>query len=229
MADDAPLTSFRETIDSARDKVLTSARQSFDGVKESVKSANPYIGEKIEASEKAVTQLTSEFEEKGFCTNYKNFNIELFRPFMRADAAKPLLSEIKSTLTLKPENPTMAFVMWNVLCFWLGVIDFLILFLSSSGVVAGALTVAAADGFTGYCFAYYFYFVFVCTENKKWKLTGFLALAFYVLIVIYLAVAAFTELNIVELILNILKAVFNTIVGYHAYRLYKDTPTPEML
>ena len=61
MADDAPLTSFRETIDSARDKVLTSARQSFDGVKESVKSANPYIGEKIEASEKAGTLLTSEF------------------------------------------------------------------------------------------------------------------------------------------------------------------------
>ena len=37
---------------------------------------------------------------------------------MRADASKPLLAEIQSTLTLKPENPTMAFVMWNVLCFW---------------------------------------------------------------------------------------------------------------
>ena len=73
----------------------------------------------------------------------------------------------------------------------------------------------------GYCFAYYFYFVFVCTENKKWKLTGFLALVFYVLIVIYLAYAAATTLNIPELILNVLKAIFNTIVGYHAYLLYK--------
>lgn len=228
MADDAP-KSFRETIDSARDQVLTTARKSFDGVKESVKTANPYLGEKLEQTEGAVTKLTTEFEEKGFCTNYKNFNIELFRPFMRADAAKPLLAEIQSTLTLKPENPTMAFVMWNVLCFWLGVFDFMFLFLVSSGVVAGELVIAAADGFTGYCFAYYFYFVFVCTENKKWKLTGFVALVFYVLIVIYLAYAAATTLNIPELVLNVLKAIFNTIVGYHAYLLYKGAPSAEML
>ena len=65
MADDAP-KSFRETLDSARDQVLTSARKSFDGVKESVKTANPYLGEKLEQTEGAVTKLTTEFEEKGF-------------------------------------------------------------------------------------------------------------------------------------------------------------------
>jgi len=199
-------------------------------MKEGIKTANPYLGEKIEQTETIVKTTVSEFESKGFCSNYKDFNIELFRPFKRADNDLPVMSQIVGTLSLKPENPKMAFVMWNVLCFWLGVIDFVVLFLISDSLVAAALVVAAADGFAGYCFAYLFYFVFICSGKKQWMLVGFVFIALYVCITLYLCYANAVTLDILELLLNVLKTASNTIIGYHAYVLFKDTPSgPEML
>jgi len=231
MADNGatPLDSFRAQLDSARDKIGETTRKSFDGMKDSLK-ANPALAQGLEKTETAVKTTVSEFEEKGFCTNYKKFNEELLRPFSRMDGSKSMVAEVMGTITLKPENPKTSFVLWNVLCFWLGVVDFVLMFLFSNTVVAGALTVAAADGFAGYCFAYFFYFIFICTDKKKWMLIGFSAIAVYVLTVLILAYYALTSFNVAELVLNLLKVVANAIMGYSAYLLYKEASDPkEML
>jgi len=82
----------------------------------------------------------------------------------------------------------------------------------------------------GYCFAYFFYFVFICSGNKQWMLVGFIFIAIYVCITIYLSYMNIVAFNILELLLNVLKTIFNTIVGYHAYILFQATPSgAEML
>ncbi|KAL1500248.1 hypothetical protein AB1Y20_012916 [Prymnesium parvum] len=229
-----PLESFRASVDSAREKIATSTAKSIGGCKESLKTHNPKLALKLEETENAVKKVSSEFDELGFWTNYKNYNVELFRPFKRADASKPLLSEIKGSLSLKPENPKMAFVLWNVLAFWLGVIGAVLMFLVSDALVLASLAYAASRMFVGYCFAYLFYFIFICTDKKKWMLFGFVAILLYVLLTVYGAynsAAHITEGDaVLELVLNILYSAFNIIVCYHAYHLYKGVPSQaEML
>jgi len=215
------LNSFRESFDTARDKIMTETSKGMVAAKKTLEEKNPYLHKKVEETETKVMEITSDFEKQGFCKNYKDYNIELFRPFKRADASKALLEEIKSTLTFKPENPKMAFVMWNVLCFWLGVADFIIVFLTATTLVSGALVVAAADGFAGYCCAYFFYFVFICTANPNYMMLGFIALALYVVTVMYLAYTCAVTGNFLEVVLNILKAIFNFVVSYHGFLLWK--------
>ena len=77
----------------------------------------------------------------------------------------------------------------------------------------------------GYCFAYFFYFIFICSGNKKWMLYGFAALVTYVLMTSTSAAAAMI-LNIPEVVLNVLKATINSVVGLHAYTLWKVTRPP---
>jgi len=219
-----PLDSFRESLASARSKTAEIAEQSFRKTQEALKESNPFLAEKLEKTAATVTKVNSDFEELGFWTNYKNYNIELFRPFKRADPAKPLMVEIQETLTLKPENPKMAFVMWNVLCFWLGVLDVLVLGLFQASLFLWVLTVAAVDFFAGYAFAYFFYFVFVCSEKKSWMKVGFAAIAIYVATVLYLAYASVMTVDILGVVLNVAKAIANGIVGYHAYLLFTAAP-----
>jgi len=212
-------TSFRDTLDSARKSVADGVEAGYGNMKESLKTANPYLGEKLETTEGKIKETAADFEKKGFCEKYKEFNVELFRPFKNK---KSIMGDIMSTLTLKPEDPKAAFKLWNALCFWLGVVDFVILFLISTSLVASALVVAACDGFLGYCFAYFFYFIFVCGEKKFYMLFGFVLIALYVCITIYLSYYnALVSLNILELVLNVLKTLFNTIIGYHAFLLFK--------
>jgi len=210
-------------VDTARESVS----QSFNNMKESLKQANPSWHEKLEQTSATITKTTSEFEQLGFCTNYKNFNVELFRPFKRADKDKPLIEEIKSTLTLKPEDLKLAFVVWNVLCFWLGVVDFIVLFLVATDVVAGALTIAAMDGFAGYCVAYFVYFIFVCSVKKKWMLLGVIFLVSYVCWLIYHAYNSVTSIDVIEVLIDVPKIAFNSILTYHAFMLYKETKEEE--
>jgi len=213
----APL-SFRETMDSARDKVVTtldSARTSFK------EKAPPFLVTKVEELE----EVGKDYQDKGFYSNWKDFNKEVLSLFKEGSWKDQLMS----TLTLKPEDPKAAFIFWIVACFWLGVVDFVMYFLLSNTLVLTGLILALADGFTGYCFAYFFFFTFVCTEKKKYKLLGFVMLAVYTLTVLYFTYAKLVPgMHIEEALVNLLKALFNSIASFHAFKLYKS-PTPEML
>ena len=52
---------------------------------------------------------------------------------------------------------------------------------------------------------------------------GFSALVVYVLTTVYLAYTSVLGLNYLEVVLNLLKALFNTIVAFHGFKLYQAT------
>jgi len=226
MAEDGetPIATFRKSIDGMGDKVRETAAKSFEGTKLWIKEKNPALGEKIDEAEQVVLTYRGEFEKKGFCENYKDYNKLLLSTPMSMT-----MERMKASLSMKPEDPKTAFITWNVMCFWLGVVDLILVGLLTVGLVLGALGMAALDCFLGYVVAYFFYFVFICSENKKLMQFGFIALAAYVVITLYLAYTSFMGLQFLEVGLNVFKAVFNSIVSFHAFQLYRATPAAELV
>jgi len=51
----------------------------------------------------------------------------------------------------------------------------------------------------------------------------------YVVITLYLAYTSFMGLQLLEVGLNVFKAVFNSIVSFHAFQLYRATPAAELV
>lgn len=143
------------------------------------------------------------------------------------NVTRTLCTNALSTLP-NPFRPSTAasrkakFVLWNVLCFWLGVVDLLVIFaLKSELASTWAWLIALVDGLLGYLFAYTFYFVFVAYGSSlKWMLWGVGLVASYVALTAYLTYEGLRgpgdHIEAIEGVLNGCKAVANTVVLYHA-------------
>jgi len=190
----------------------------------------------------SVTEVTSEFEEQGFCRNFGEFNSELVRPFKRlgedkADAADSVAGLLgrncRSVLATLP-NPfrpasakkrRVAFVLWNVLTMWLGVLDLVVIVLLKSELSSlWAWLIAFVDGVLGYLFAYLFYFIFISYGKQKWMLRGLVFILAYVAGTAWLTyqgvVGPGNHVQRVEAVLNSLKAFANLVVVWHGLQIY---------
>jgi len=222
---ESPMNTFRKSVDGMGEKVRDTASKSFDSTKLWIKEKSPGLGETIENIEKEVlTTYREDVEKKGFYENYKDYNKLLFSVPMSTTKEALIAS-----LTGKPQSVKDAFILWNVLCFWLGVVDLLLVGMLTVGLVFGAFSIAALDCFAGYVMAYFFYFVFICAENKKLMTFGSVCLAVYVLLTLYLGYTSFMTLNILEVVLNAFKAAFNSVVAFYAIQLYRATPQKELV
>jgi len=178
-----------------------------------------------------------EFEGQGYTSGFKTFNHELFRPWKGAEGRG--CSTCAETLTLRPRFPKMAFIVWNVVCFWIGIFDAVLVLTLESKFSALGFAVAAFDSLLGYAFAYTFYFLFITTgpRTKLWMFRGLILIALYVLgtgALVYLAtrkiefIEHLTGETVNEVVLEIViegaKCFANTIVFYHGLRLYIAQP-----
>ena len=132
-------------------------------------------------------EVAVDFEEQGFSAGFVAFNSELLRPFKRMKRdycthPSGIVLDVCDTLSLRPSSPKMAFIFWNVMCFWVGAIDVVLVLLLEHGVSWLSVVVACVDGLLGYLFAYTFYFLFIltCKRTKFWMRVGLVVIAAYV-------------------------------------------------
>lgn len=86
-----------------------------------VYSHSPWAGDKITQAQNAAADL----EAKGWSAHFSEFNAELLRPF--TDGVSQVAGVVEATARCTPgQNSSVAFALWNVLCFWLGVAVLLI-------------------------------------------------------------------------------------------------------
>ena len=193
---------------------------------------------------KEISDVKSEFEENGFYSDFGEFNIELFRPFKRMEAeAPPKLSvmsacgvclKLMAPLLMTCPNPfkpssessrKIAFVIWNVVCFWLGVFDLLLIFLlKSEKSSVWAWLIAIVDGALGYLFAYTFYFLFISYAKPEYMRIGLYIMGLYVLGTAYLTYEGLAgpggHIDKSEGIVNGCKAVANAVEMYWGIKIY---------
>lgn len=196
-----------------------------------------------------IGEIHSEFAAEGWGNCFMKFNSELLRPFTRedTDASAKSMSEscgtacqqclpamvatICSTLP-NPCRPTsdksrkMQFVVWNVLCFWLGVLDLVVMFALRGDHALGVWgwSIALIDGVLGYLFAYTFYFIFISYGNKAWMGRCLWIIFFYAAGTAYLTYEGLegpgTHIVKTEGAINGLKAVANLIVFFHGLQMW---------
>ena len=208
-------------------------------------STRGHLEERVESAWDALDEVASEFSKQGFCRTFGEFNAELLRPFKRMSnddeprrgmlpgpvmlmraACLPVLATLPNPC--KPTSPSsrkFAFVLWNVLCFWLGVLDLVIIFLLRSELSSmWAWMIALVDGLLGYLFAYTFYFVFIAYGKRKWMGLGLLLLVSYVFGTGYLTYEGLNgpgdHIEVIEGVVEGLKATANTVVFYHGLQIY---------
>ena len=202
------------------------------------------------AEDPSLFEELSEFEKRGFRSTFGEFNVELLRPFKRFDGGSDsdgipqtwrgalrcctstcqnlcgnILTSLPNPFVPSNEASRKAkFVLWNVLCFWIGVVDLVVIFALKSELHSGwAWVIALFDGFLGYLFAYTFYFIFVLYGKQRWMLGGLAIVAAYVLGTAYLTYEGTngpgTHIEMTEGVLNGCKALANMIVLYHGAKI----------
>ena len=194
----------------------------------------------------ALVELHSEFEENGFYGTFQEFNRELVQPFQRFDAeaegvgstncaaqSLTVITTVCSRMCASLPNPCRPssessrkakFVFWNVLTFWIGMVDLVVIFVLKSEKSSGwAWLLALVDGLLGYLFAYTFYFIFIAYGKSEWMQWGLWMILAYVLLTAYLTYASLCgpghHVEMVEGGLNGCKALSNTIVLWHGFKM----------
>jgi len=165
---------------------------------------------KVEISEKSpfaasafvkAEAIAGQFGENGYCEQFATFNYELLRPFNSLrESDDSLLTNVAKAFSLRPKAPKVAFVFWNVVCFWIGIIDLILVLLLEHGLTVVSTVVGLVDGVLGYLFAYTFYFLFISTgpNMMSWMGLGLVLITLYVLGTGYLTVRAWNSLEMIE-------------------------------
>ena len=111
-------------------------------------STVPIVNQLMQSAE----VVAGDFEDQGYSSQFAIFNTELIRPFKRSGEGR-VCSDFLNTLSLMPRNPKMAFIIWNVICFWVGIADVILVLLLEHGLSTFTALLGAVDGALGYIFA----------------------------------------------------------------------------
>ena len=203
------------------------AEQAAAVIQEKTRQAALNIGvphEKVAEAEDNLAYAGNDYADSGF-GNFANFNIELIRPFKRLSGSsfEEMKSEIVSSIALKAPNPTQAFILWNILCFWLGILD--ITFALLFGLNLFSLIIFGLNAASGYIFAYFFYHTFIVLRKKRYLICGFGMLCVY--IAMMLMAASVSLINPFGFGFSVAKALANAILALHAWQLVQLAPEEE--
>lgn len=199
----------------------------------------------LNAVSSCVAETAAELDQLGFRSTLIGYHRELILPFsrlgdedagasplqvLRAGCCAPLLNTLPCANIGRPSSDRVrkaSFVLWNVACFWLGVIDLvLIAVLKEKHIEASFWTscIALVDGLAGYFFACLFYFLFVSSVNTRFQGWGLWILLLYAGGTAYLTYEALEHpedhVEIAEGVLNALKCVANLAAFSWALRIW---------
>lgn len=207
-----------------------------------VAAACPWLVGAVRSLATSVQATAAEWEALGYTSGFRDFQSELMRPF-KASTYTPgpnTRTTCLDTLSFCPRHPRQAFILWNVLCFWVGVLDLLLVLLLEHGLTVYTALLGLVDGLLGFLFAYTFYFLFVTTgpRAKLWMLRGLLIILSYVLATGLLTYLAFSRIALIkqatgetyrevmmEIGLEGAKCASNVLVLYHALLIYCAQPS----
>ena len=191
----------------------------------------------------------AEFHSEGYSEHFGIFNVELLRPLKAprrastAPDAAPTQGATCDTVldmfSLRPRAPKMAFIFWNVVCFWVGILDVVLVLVLEHGLSTFAILMGVFDGVLGYAFAYTFYFLFITTgiRTKLWMARGLGVILCYVLGTGFLTYSAWQRIEFIEeqtgetlnevlleIFLESAKCLANLFVLFHGVLLYAAQP-----
>ena len=93
--------------------------------------------------------------------------------------------EVSRTMRLeKPADVKGSFILYNVLAFWMGVLESLIF-----AVFGGSLLSLVWNGALSFCVAYTLYFTMTCTQIKPYMFYSLCFIALYILFNVYMGVS----------------------------------------
>ena len=174
-----------------------------------IKRQSPFAADRIDD----VVHAVSEMERRGYYSHVAEFNDALLKPLK--EGMNDVINGVRSTATCQPaQNPREAFILWNVLCFWLGVVLlFVTLLLPFGSALAEVLGCALR-----YSIAYTLHFVFIKSPNRQWLLVSLVLLGLYVSSCLFAGVAGVVFL--LPAVISFTRAFANAILLFHAYSLY---------
>lgn len=174
-----------------------------------VREASPWAGERLDEAAAAAVEM----ERKGFSKHVKEFNASLLRPLQ--DGTSEVLAVARATATCAPgQDARKAFALWNVLCFWLGVVILLLDFVLPMGMPL--IELVGVIG--GYAAAYTLHFIFVRVPQKAWMRAALLVLALYVSYNVFAGVGGLVL--VVPGAIAFARAGANAVLLWYAWTLY---------
>jgi len=152
-----------------------------------------------------VQATAEEWEEQGYSEGFAMFKAELLRPLKRTTTS------CTDTLSLRPKNPKMAFILWNVICFWVGIVDVLLALMLEHGfavvVVLCAMMLLLERGSVG--------------DTYLFRAALFGAQQICAVIALYLLIAA--DLSIFAILIAVVDGLLGYAFAYTFYFLFITT------
>jgi len=166
----------------------------------------------------AYKQGFSTLEQAGYFEPMKDFNQELVRPLKQVETVslENTRKEIFQTLKFDPSSPTVGFNLWNVIGFYLCVIEAIVAIAFDSAIIS--IATAAASILIGYIIAYSLYWGVLVKKKKTYCLRALLLLGAYGAYCAFSIV--FSILNPIAAVLYGLKALTAILMAINGFKVY---------
>ena len=175
----------------------------------SISERSPWLASRIDDAVHSI----SEMEARGWTKHFAEFNEALLRP-LKQGVSQVAASATSSATCTPTQDPAAAFVLWNVLCFWLGMLLLLLDLLLPWGSSVAELL----GGGLAYLAAYTLHFVFIRVPHKRSMLAALILLGLYVCLNLFSGVAGLVVL--LPAAMAFARAGAFGILLFHAYQLY---------
>ena len=196
-----------------------------------VETAKAKATEAAAKAKEAALGAYASANELGFFSHFSEYNQELLTPGLKLMqdetlAGHPTIKEkalymfevakgeVLGHLTLDPPTPKESFRLYNVIGFWLGVVESLIFALFGHGIIS-----LAWNGAVGYGIAYTLYWTMTQAEVQKLQFWAMVFIALYIGFNVYMGLS--TLLYVVPAALYFSKAFCDVLMAINGYKLYK--------
>ena len=125
-------------------------------------------------------------------------------------------------ITFDPPTPKESFQLYNVLGFWLGVLESLFFALFGHGLIS-----LAWNGAVGYAIAYTLYWTMTCCNIQKFQFYAMVFIALYIGFNIYMGLS--TLIFVLPSALYFSKAFCDALMFINGYKMYKAIAGDSML
>lgn len=169
--------------------------------------------------------------ELGFFSHFSEYNLELINPAQKLMADQSLMSaptikekglymfekakaEVMGHVTFDPPTPKESFQLYNVLGFWLGVLESVFFALFGHGLIS-----LAWNGAVGYAIAYTLYWTMTCCNIQKIQFYAMVFIALYIGFNVYMGIS--TLIYVLPSALYFSKAFCDCLMFINGYKMYK--------